>query len=96
MKWNIFRRQSCSHTWAFELHFDAVDIDRVGDINILAIIVFASEVENGAPGAIDQHYKCRHIIATLHSNVTVDNLGDIYKYAPVWAFLGSGHMAQWC
>jgi len=26
-----------------------VDIDRVGDINILAIIVFAPEVDNGAP-----------------------------------------------
>jgi len=29
-----------------------VDIDWVGDINILQIIVFAPEVDNGAPGSI--------------------------------------------
>jgi hypothetical protein len=77
---DIFRWQSCSHTWAFELHCDIVDINRVGDINILTIIVFTSEVFNGALGGIDRHYKCGHIIATLHSNVTVDDLGDIYVY----------------
>jgi len=59
---------------AFELHCDAVDINRVGDVNILSIIVFASEVDNGALGGVKWHYKCGHIIATLHSNVTVDDL----------------------
>jgi len=57
-----------------------VDINRVGDIDILAIIVFAPEVDNGAPGSIYRHYKCRHIIAALDANVTVDYLGDIYVH----------------
>jgi len=52
-------------TWAFELHCDMVDIDWVGDINILHIIVFAPEVDNGAPGSINRHYVCGHIIAAL-------------------------------
>jgi len=78
IKWYIFRRQSHGHTWAFELHCDTVDINWVGDINILTIIVFAPEVDNGTPGAIDRHYKCGHIIATLHANVIVDDLRDIY------------------
>jgi len=53
---------------------------RVGDINILQIIVFTPEVDNGALGSIYSHYKCRHIIAALHANVTVDYLGDIYVH----------------
>jgi len=44
----------------------------------LQIIVFAPEIDNGAPGSIYWHYKCRHIIATLDANVTVDYFGDIY------------------
>jgi len=54
-----------------------VDIDWVGDINILHIIVFAPEIDNGPPGTINGHYKCRHIIAAQHANVIVDYLGDI-------------------
>jgi len=53
----------------------------------LAIIVFAPEVDNGAMGSVDRHYKCRHIIAALDANVaaldanvTVDYLGDIYVH----------------
>jgi len=57
-----------------------VDIDRVGDIDILAIIVFAPEVDNGATGSINRHYKGGHIIAALDTNVTVDYLGDIYVH----------------
>jgi len=71
---------ACGNTWAFELHCDMVDINWVVDINILTIIVFAPEVDNGPPGAIDRHYKCRHIIATLHANVIVDYLRDIYVH----------------
>jgi len=46
----------------------------------LSIIVFAPEVYNGASSGINWNYKCGHIIATLHSNVTVYGLGDIYMY----------------
>jgi len=80
IKGYILRRQTRSHTWTFELHCDMVDIDRVGDINILAIIVFAPEVDNGAPGSIDRHYKGGHIIAALDANVAIDYLRDIYVH----------------
>jgi len=46
----------------------------------LSIIVFAPEIDNGAMGAVNGDYKCRHIIATLDANVTVDYLGDIYVH----------------
>jgi len=46
----------------------------------LSIVVFAPKVDNGATGAIDRHYKCRHIIATLDANVAVDYLRDIYVH----------------
>jgi len=78
----------------FEFYSDAVDINRVRGVNKLSIIIFAPEVYKGALGGIDWHYKCGHIIATLHSNVIVYDFGDIYALA--WAFLGSGHKAQWC
>jgi hypothetical protein len=57
-----------------------VDINWVGYINILQIIVFTPEIDNGAPGAVNRHYKCRHIIATLDANVAVDYLRDIYVH----------------
>jgi len=41
----------------------------------LTIIVFTPEFDNGALGGVNRHYKCRHIIATLHANVIVDDLG---------------------
>jgi len=68
---------TCSHTGALEFHCEAVDVDWVWDFNKLFIITFALEVYNGASSSINQHYKCGHIIATLHPNVTVYNLGDI-------------------
>jgi len=80
IKGYILGQQARGHTWAFELHCDTVDIDRVGDIDILAIIVFAPEVDNGATGSVNGHYKCGHIIAALDANVTVDYLGDIYVH----------------
>jgi len=57
-----------------------VDIDWVGDVNVLAIIVFAPEFDNGTPGGINWHYKGGHIIANLDANVIVDYLGDIYVH----------------
>jgi len=44
----------------------------------LFIITFTLEVYNGASSGVDWHYKCGHIIATLHPNITVDNLIYIY------------------
>jgi len=44
------------------------------------MIIFAPEIDNGAPGSVDGDYKCRHIIATLDANVIVDYLGDIYVH----------------
>jgi len=67
-----------------------VDINWVGDVHKLFIIIFAIEFYNGTSSGIDWHYKCRHIIATLHPDVTIYNLGYICTRAGIPRFRAYG------